>query len=69
LAYHNEWTPGFFAELDRRGDPGRFDRSKAPLIRELLERPLVSPRYIHHIPRLLFVVGTAKEWAKTGRDL
>ena len=28
--YHNEWTAEFFAELDRRGDPGRFDRSKAP---------------------------------------
>ena len=27
--YHNEWTAEFFAELDRRGDPGRFDRSKA----------------------------------------
>ena len=26
--YHNEWTAQFFAELDRMGDPGRFDRRK-----------------------------------------
>ena len=44
--YHNEWTSEFFAELDRRGDPGRFDRAKAPIIMELLKRQLLSPRYI-----------------------
>jgi malate synthase len=55
--YHNEWTAEFFAELDRRGDPGRFDRAKAPIIMELLKRQLLSPRYIQHSARVLFVVG------------
>lgn len=57
--YHNEWTKEFFAELDRRGDPGRFDRSKAPVIMELLEKQLPSPRYIQHSARVLFVMGQA----------
>lgn len=60
-AYHNEWTAAFFAELDRIGDPGRFDRSKAPVIMELLRRQLVSPRYIQHSARVLFVVGAASD--------
>jgi malate synthase len=59
LTYHNEWSAAFFAELDRRGDPGRFDRSKAPVIMELLERQLISTRYIQHSARVLFVVGAA----------
>jgi malate synthase len=59
--YHNEWTGEFFAELDRMGDPGRFDRSKAPLIMELLRRQLLSPRYIQHSARLLFVLAQASE--------
>ena len=57
--YHNEWTSEFFAELDRKGDPGRFDRSKAGVIMELLKRQLLSPRYIQHSARVLFVVGAA----------
>ncbi len=57
--YHDEWTSEFFAELDRRGDPGRFDRSKAPVIMDLLRRQLLSPRYIQHSARVLFVVGQA----------
>jgi malate synthase len=57
--YHNEWTSEFFAELDRRGDPGRFDRSKAPVIMELLKRQLLSPRYIQHSARVLFEMGKA----------
>ncbi len=60
-AYHNEWTSEFFAELDRRGDPGRFDRAKAPIIMEILKRQLLSPRYIQHSARLLFVMGQANE--------
>ncbi len=56
---HNEWTQAFFAELDRSADPGRFDRSKAPLIMELLERQLLSPRYIQHSARALFVIAQA----------
>ena len=57
--YHDEWTSAFFAEQDRRGDPARFDRSKAPLIMDLLRRQLLSPRYIQHSARVLFVVGQA----------
>ena len=59
--YHNEWTAAFFAELDRHGDPGRFDRAKAPVIMELLKRQLLSPKYIQHSARLLFVVGQATD--------
>ena len=59
--YHNDWTAEFFAEQDRRGDPGRFDRSKAPLIMELLKKQLLSPRYIQHSARVLFVVGQANK--------
>ena len=58
--YHNEWTAEFFAELDRRGDPGRFDRSKAPLIMELLKRQLLSPKYIQHSARVLFVLARGR---------
>ena len=70
--YHNEWTEAFFAELDRRGDPGRFDRGKAAVIMELLKRQLLSPRYIQHSARVLFVVGTrqsAGARADSGGDL
>jgi malate synthase len=59
--YHSEWTAEFFAELDRRHDPGRFDRSKAPVIMELLKRQLLCPRYIQHSARVLFVVGQANQ--------
>jgi malate synthase len=58
---HNEWTKAFFAELDRIGDAGRFDRSKAPVIMELLKRQLLSPRYIQHSARVLFRVAQADE--------
>ncbi len=57
--YHDEWTRAFFAEQDRRGDPPRFDRSKADVIMELLKRQLLSPRYIQHSARVLFVIGQA----------
>ncbi len=59
--YHNEWTSEFFAELDRRGDPGRFDRAKAPIIMELLKRQLLSPRYIQHSARVLFAIAQANQ--------
>jgi len=58
---HNQWTAEFFAEADRRGDPGRFDRSKASIIMDLLQRQLLSPRYIQHSARVLFVVGQANQ--------
>jgi malate synthase len=57
--YHNEWTEKFFAELDRRGDAGRFDRAKAPIIMDLLKRQLLSSRYIQHSARVLFLIGQA----------
>src|SRR6266853_3936858 len=57
--YHNEWTAEFFAEQDRRGDPGRFDRTKADIIMELLKRQLLSRRYIQHSARVLFILGQA----------
>ncbi len=63
--YHNEWTSEFFAELDRRHDPGRFDRAKAPVIMDLLKRQLLSPRYIQHSARVLFVVGQANPQERT----
>lgn len=59
FAAHNEWTAAFFAELDRQGDPGRFDRAKAGVIMELLQKQLLSPRYIQHSARVLFVLGPA----------
>ena len=59
--YHNEWTYDLFAELDRLGNPGRFDRAKAPVIMELLKRQLLAPRYIQHSARVLFVLGPANE--------
>ncbi|HUJ39448.1 MAG TPA: malate synthase [Candidatus Acidoferrales bacterium] len=66
--FHNEWTAQFFAEQDRRGDPGRFERSKAGVIMELLKKQLLSPRYIQHSARVLFVVGEAKA-AERGKIL
>jgi malate synthase len=56
---HNQWTAAFFDELDRRGDPGRFDRGKAPIIMDILKRQLLSPRYIQHSARVLFVIAQA----------
>jgi malate synthase len=57
--YHFEWTNEFFAEQDRMGAVARFDRSKAPLIMDLLRGQLLSPRWVQHSARVLFVVGQA----------
>jgi malate synthase len=57
--YHDEWTKAFFAEQDRRGEPSRFDRSKADVIMELLRRQLLSKRWVQHSARVLFVVAEA----------
>jgi malate synthase len=59
--YHNEWTSEFFAELDRLGNPGRFERAKAPVIMDILKRQLLSPLYIQHSARVLFVLAPANE--------
>ncbi|MFT3916507.1 MAG: malate synthase [Anaeromyxobacteraceae bacterium] len=66
IAYHDEWTAAFFAEQDRRGEPGRFDRSKAPVIMELLRRQLLSRRYLQHSARVLFAVGQAPAAERAG---
>ena len=60
FTYHDEWTAAFFAEQDRSGAPGRFDRAKAPVIMELLKRQLLSPRYVQHSARVLFIIGQAR---------
>ncbi len=60
FTYHDEWTAAFFAEQDRSGAPGRFDRAKAPVIMELLRRQLRSPRYVQHSARVLFIIGQAR---------
>ena len=59
--YHNEWTRAFFAEQDKSGTAGRFDRDKANVIMELLKKQLPSPRYIQHSARVLFVMGQANK--------
>jgi malate synthase len=56
---HYDWTNAFFAEQDKQGAPGRFDRSKSAVIMELLKRQLLSPRWFQHSARVLFVVGQA----------
>ncbi|HVI74202.1 MAG TPA: malate synthase [Anaeromyxobacteraceae bacterium] len=65
-SYHDEWTTAFFAEQDRRGEPARFDRSKASLIMDLLRKQLLSQRYIQHSARVLFVVAEAKPADRAG---
>jgi len=62
---HNDWTSAFFAELDRRGDPGRFDRSKAAIIMDILKRQLLAARYIQHSARVLFVIAQADPRERT----
>jgi len=57
--YHFEWTNAFFAEQDRMGAAARFDRSKAPVIMDLLKGQLLSGRWVQHSARVLFVVGQA----------
>ena len=45
--------------------PGRFDRAKAPIIMELLKKQLLSPHYIQHSARVLFVDGQANRQTGT----
>jgi malate synthase len=58
-AYHDEWTKAFFAEQDRKSEAARFDRSKADVIMELLRKQLLSPRWVQHSARVLFLVAVA----------
>ncbi|HSN91530.1 MAG TPA: hypothetical protein VLS93_09895, partial [Anaeromyxobacteraceae bacterium] len=64
--YHFEWTNEFFAEQDRMGAVARFDRSKAPVIMDLLRGQLLSPRWVQHSARVLFVVGQAGAAERAG---
>jgi malate synthase len=43
----------YFAEQDRQGVRSRFDRSKAPLVMELLERQIFHHRWIQYGSRVL----------------
>jgi malate synthase len=63
---HDAWTAMFFAEQDRSGEPSRFDRKKAPVIMDLLRKQLLSPRYIQHSARVLFVLGEAPAAERAG---
>jgi malate synthase len=63
---HDDWTNAFFAEQDKRGEPARFDRAKAPLIMDLLRRQLLCPRYVQHSARVLFVIGQAAAGERDG---
>ena len=46
----------------------RFDRSKAPIIMDLLKRQLLCPLYIQHSPRVLFIISD-KDEDKRGKIL
>jgi malate synthase len=65
-ACHDDWTKAFFAEQDRRGEPARFDRSKADVIMALLRKQLLSPRWVQHSARVLFVVAVASPKDRDG---
>ncbi len=63
---HNQWTEAFFKEQDRLAeqDPTRaprFDRSKAPIIMDILKRQILAPRFIQHSARVLFSVAEADD--------
>ncbi|MDO8580703.1 MAG: hypothetical protein Q7S13_04415, partial [Candidatus Omnitrophota bacterium] len=56
---HGNWTQAFFAEQDRLGAASAFDRKWADVIMEVLKKQLLSPRYVQHSPRILFVIAEA----------
>ena len=66
LELHDAWTNAFFAEQDRRGEAGRFDRSKAPIVMEVLRRQLLSPRYLQHSATVLFEVAAVDANERAG---
>ena len=52
----------YFAEQDRQGLVSRFDRSKAPLVMDVLRRQLLHPQWIMYGSRvLLSIIGSDKE--------
>ncbi len=56
-----EAVRAFFAEQDRQGIRSRFDRSKAGLVMEILERQLFFPRWIQYGSRVLDSVKEESE--------
>lgn len=54
----------YFAEQDRQGVKSRFDRSKAGLTMEILERQLFHPRWIQYGSRVLDSVKEESESAR-----
>ena len=51
----------FFADMDRQGIEGRFDRSKAPLVMDVLRRQLMHPDWIMYGSRVLLSIIESDE--------
>lgn len=51
----------YFAEQDRQGMVSRFDRSKAPLVMDMLRRQLLHPRWIMYGSRVLLSIIESDE--------
>jgi malate synthase len=66
LGERTEAVKAFFAEQDRQGVKSRFDRSKAWLTMEILERQLGHPRWIQYGSRVLDSVKEAPEAERAG---
>ncbi len=61
LEERTETVTAYFAERDRKGVKSRFDRSKAPVTMEILERQLFHPRWIMYGSRVLDSVKEESE--------
>ena len=61
LSERTEAVRAFFADQDRQGIRSRFDRSKAGLVMEILERQLLHPRWIQYGSRVLDSVKEESE--------
>jgi malate synthase len=61
LDERRETVRAFFAQQDRQGVKSRFDRSKAGLVMEILERQLLHPRWIQYGSRVLDSVKEESE--------
>ena len=66
IAERSAAVAAYFAEQDRRGVQGRFDRSKAGLVMNILERQIFHERWIQYGSRLL---DSLKEESETDRGL
>jgi malate synthase len=61
LNERTETVKTYFAEQDRKGVKSRFDRNKAALTMEILERQLLHPRWIMYGSRVLDSVKEESE--------